>query len=60
MKILLNIWLQLQQHTSMMADAQAHKFDAVVYVIAVIFALIAGFLFYIDFKLRKLEKLGNL
>ncbi|MCE2786925.1 MAG: hypothetical protein ACK44P_00900 [Bacteroidota bacterium] len=56
MKIFINIWLQMQQHTSMMADAQSHKFDAVVYVIAVIFALIAGFLFYIDFKLRKLEK----
>jgi hypothetical protein len=56
MNILLNIWLQIQQHTSLVADAQAHKFDAVVYVIAVIFALIAGFLLYIDLKIRKLEK----
>jgi CcmD family protein len=53
--LVLNILLQ-QIHTQELADAQStQKFDVVIAVLAVIFVGIAGYLIYIDRKLKKIE-----
>jgi len=55
--LMLNILLQVQQHSADMADAQGTgKIEVVVGVLAVIFAGIVAYMISVDRKIKKLEK----